>query len=322
MTALPIKLVAPPARPVVTQPPAKPPPVRPAAPPLVELVETQPPPATLTTPPPVEPVETQPSPAGLTTPPLVELVETLSWRQQLRNQLNRHPEWLALLLAATAWAALALVLDWFAPAGWSLPPGHHHTSDSAAVHSHPIDTQLLSWLLMVIAMMLPTTVPHLRYLGFNTRRTHRQRTLALFTLGYLATWLAPGMFLAVMPGPVPASVVAVLVLAAGAWELTPIKRRALRGCCRTLPVGFAGPSADAAAVEYGLRHGVVCLLVSGPAMVVLMLAGHPWWATVALAVVMAAQKLLTRPERWRAMVALGWLASGLAVAGMALLDAA
>ncbi len=278
-------------------------------------------------PPTADPVETSPPadppPASLTAPPSVEtLVETPSRRQQPNDRLSRHPEWLALSLAAAAWIGLALTLGWFG-SSWGLPSGHHHGPDvPAGAHMHSIDGQLLSWLLMVIAMMLPTAVPHLRYLGFNTRRSRRQRALAVFTLGYLAVWLAPGMLLATVPAPMPAPVLAVAVLAAGAWELTPIKRRALRGCCRTMPVGFAGPSADAAAVEYGLRHGAVCLLVSGPAMAALMLAGHPWWATVALAVVMAAQKLLTRPERWRAAVALGWLASGLAVAGMAAVGAA
>lgn len=215
-----------------------------------------------------------------------------------------------------------MTLGWFGP-GWALPSGHRHGPDAATVpHVHSVDAQLLTWLLMVVAMMLPTAVPHLRYLGFNTRRPRRQRSLALFALGYLAVWLAPGLLFAVAPLPVPASVLAALVLAAGAWELTPVKRRALRRCCRTRPAGFTGPSADAAAVEYGLRHGLACLLVGGPAMAVLMLAGHPWWATVALAVVMAAQKLLRRPEQWRAVVALVWLASGLAIAGMAVLDAA
>ncbi len=300
MTALPIKLVEPPVRPVETYSSTVAEPARPL---------------------PVERAETacQPSSSEVSTSSTDDGRRFLG-RGRVPGWLAEHPEWLALLLAAVAWVALALVLDWFAPDGTPMP-GHHHAPEGTAAHSHSVDTQLLSWLLMVIAMMLPTAVPHLRYLGFNTRRTRRQRTLALFTLGYLAAWLAPGVLLAVIPGSVPASVVAVLVLAAGAWELTPIKRRALRGCCRTMPVGFAGPSADAAAVEYGLRHGVVCLLVSGPAMVVLMLAGHPWWATVALAVVMAAQKLLTRPERWRAMVTIGWLASGLAVAGLAILDA-
>lgn len=169
---------------------------------------------------------------------------------------------------------------------------------------------------------MPTTVPHPRYLGFNTRRARRQRSLALFALGYPAVRLAPGLLFAVAPLPVPASVLAALVLAAGAWELTPVKRRALRRCCRTLPAGFTGPSADAAAVEYGLRHGLACLLVGGPGDDGAALAGHPWWATVTLALVMAAQKLLSRPDEWRAVVALGWLASGLAIVGIAVLDAA
>ncbi len=295
--------------------------------PPVEPFEIQPSPGRHTQPSPAELVETQPSaepsPTTPTRPSLVELVETPSWRQQLHDRLNRHPEWLALVLAGAAWLGLALTLGWLGPAGWALPSGHHHGPDVATVpHVHSVDAQLLTWLLMVVAMMLPTAIPHLRYLGFNTRRSRRQRSLALFALGYLAVWLAPGLLLAVAPLPVSASVLAVLVLTAGAWELTPIKRRALRGCCRTTPVGFAGPSADAAAVEYGLSHGATCLLVSGPAMAVLMLAGHPWCATVALAVVMAAQKLLSRPDRWRAVVALGWLASGLAIAGMAVLDAA
>ncbi len=249
--------------------------------------------------------------------PPAEAPSRRTWRG--RDRLGRHPEWPALLIAAVAWGWLALALGWLGPGGWTLLPGHHHGTVGASGHPHSIDDQLLIWVVMVLAMMLPTTVPHLRYLAFNTRTSRRQRAIGLFLLGYLAVWSVPGLALAVVPSPVPAALVAAAVLAAGGWELTPVKRRALRRCCRTWPVGYAGPRADAAAVEYGLRHGAVCLLVGGPAMAALMLAGHPWWATVALAVVMTAQKLLSRPERWRAIVAIGWVASGLAVAGSALL---
>lgn len=262
-----------------------------------------------------------PTQPPLVEPPLVERVETPAptRRPPARDQLSRHPEWLTLLLAAAAWTWLAVALGWFHAGGGSvLLPGHQHGPVGTSEPPHSIDDNLLIWVAMVIAMMLPTTVPHLRYLAFNTRASRRQRSIALFLLGYLAVWLAPGLTLAFIESP-PAALVAAAVLAAGLWELAPVKRRALRRCCRTWPVGYAGPRADAGAVEYGLRHGVVCLLVGGPAMVALMLAGHPWWATVALTVVMAAQKLLSRPERWRAMVAIGWLASGVAVAGAAML---
>lgn len=273
--------------------------------------------------PPVELVETG-HPADLVSTtsasaPSVQAPAPRNRPDDLRDRLTRHPEWLALLTAAAGWVWLALALGWFTPGSASaLLPGHHHGPSDGSAPPHSVDDQLLVWLVMVVAMMLPTTVPHLRYLGFNTRTTRRQRTLALFLLGYLAVWTAPGLALA-LAGPAHPWIVVATVLLAGAWELTPVKRRALRRCCRTWPVGYAGPSADAAAVEYGLRHGVTCLAVSGPAMVVLMLAGHPWWATVALAAVMAAQKLVSRPERWRTLVAIGWLASGVAAAGAVLL---
>ena len=74
------------------------------------------------------------------------------------------------------------------------------------------------------------------------------------------------------------------------------------------------------AVEFGLRHGAACLLVGGPAMIALMLAGHPWWAAVTLFAVMLGQKLITAPQRWSVAVALGFAAVAVAVAGTAVFD--
>lgn len=339
-------VVTPAAEPLWVEPAHTPPSAdrTPVGPSLVEFAETQPrvaPPSAASPPaePPlaeslvveslvvepllVEPVGTRPlggHPLG--GPSWAGRVEArvLTLRRRVRDWLGRHPEWLALSLAAAAWVWLALALGWFNPAGGStLLPGHHHGPVGASEPVHSIDDRLLIWVVMVVAMMLPTTVPHLRYLGFNTRTSRRQRSVALFLLGYFAVWLVPGFALSLAGATAPGWIAAA-VLAAGTWELTPLKRRALRRCCRTWPVGYSGAPADAAAVEYGLRHGVVCLLVTGPAMVALMLAGHPWWATVALTGVMAAQKLLERPDRWRTMVAIGWLASGVAVAGSVLLQ--
>ena len=113
---------------------------------------------------------------------------------------------------------------------------------------------------------------------------------------------------------------AVVVAAAGGWEVSRIKGRALKRCCRTWPVRYTGPAADASAVEFGLRHGAACLLVGGPAMIALMLAGHPWWAAVTLFAVMLGQKLITAPQRWSVAVALGFAAVAVAVAGTAVFD--
>ena len=231
-----------------------------------------------------------------------------------RRWFADHPEWLTLTIAAVLWIPLIVAL-----AG-TFTLDHHHGPDGSPHPSTGFDTHLVLWVVMVAAMMLPTTVPHLRYVGFNTRGSRRQRSILLFVLGYLAVWSGPGFVLALLPMPVPAAVLVIVILVAGGWELTAAKRLAMRRCCRTWPVRYTGAAADASAVEYGLRHGGYCLLVSGPAMVALMLAGHPGWATVVLAVLMSAQKLLTQPHRWRTLVALGWLATGLAVAGATAFD--
>ena len=225
-----------------------------------------------------------------------------------------HPEWLILAIAALAWIPLL----WTLAGTFTLD--HHHGRTAAPEPVRGYDTHLALWLLMAVAMMLPTTVAHLRYVGFGTRASRRQRSILLFALGYLTAWTLPGFATALVPQPAALTTVVIAVLFAAGWELTPVKRRALRACCRTSPVRYGGSVADSAAVEYGLRHGGRCLLVSAPAMIALMLGGHPWWAAIALALVMAGQKLLSEPVRWRTVVALGWLGTALAVAGVALFD--
>lgn len=224
-----------------------------------------------------------------------------------RRWLADHPEWLVLTISAAAWCWLYVLL-----AGGAMSHGHHD-EHAGHVHHPSFDSAMLIWVAMVIAMMLPTTIPHVRYVGFGTRATRTQRSILLFALGYLTVWLVPGLVVAAIPGPASPIAVGLAALGAGAWELTPIKRRALLRCCRTWPVRYAGAAADASAVEYGVRHALGCLVISGPAMIVLMLAGHPWWATIALAMLMTAQKLLTRPQRWSVVVALAWAAIAVAV---------
>lgn len=224
------------------------------------------------------------------------------------RRLEDHPEWLVLALAALAW------IGFFVSSGSGLAGAHSHEAGATGSSVDP----LLTWMLMVIAMMLPSTAPHLRYVGFGVRRAVRQRAVLLFVLGYLTVWTLPGLLLTLLP-PVPLPALAVLLLATAAYELTPVKSRALRTCCRTSPVRYSGTAADASAVEYGLRHGWVCLVASGPGMAALMLAGHAWWAVVVGTAVMCGQKLLNESRRWRLPVALGWFAAGVAVLSVAAL---
>src|SRR5437762_4310420 len=121
---------------------------------------------------------------------------------------------------------------------------------------------------MTAAMMLRSAGPPARHVP---RRAQRQPTL-LFTVGYLAVWtgyglLAYGVFRLVTSfdigwlgwdrdGPYAAGGV---IVAAGLYELTPLKRVSLRRC-RSAPHGNA--------LRSGLAHGFDCAGCSGALMAV------------------------------------------------------
>jgi len=148
-------------------------------------------------------------------------------------------------------------------AGHSLATGAAGAPDWAAATA--FGTGLAMWLLMVVAMMLPTTVPLVRYVATATRRSRRQRSILLFAAGHVAAWapaaLLVGVWAMVVPhGQVPRWLAAAALATAGGWELTRWKRRALRRCHRTRPVRFCGRAADVSAARLGLANGRTCVL--------------------------------------------------------------
>jgi predicted metal-binding membrane protein len=231
----------------------------------------------------------------------------------------RHPEWAPLGVSILGWMLLARLL-WLTSAESGPMPGmkHGHPAMTGGIWA-TFGHEMLAWLAMLLAMMLPTTVPAVRYVAFASRRSRRQRSVLAFGLGYLAAWLPLGvavsLLLALLPplGTVP---VAIAIALAGAWELTPAKRLALRRCHRTAPVRFDGLAADRSAAAFGLEHGKTCVIIGGPAMVALTALGHPVIATVIVAVIMFGQKIIRRPERWSSGVAVGGVLAGLLVLGL------
>jgi predicted metal-binding membrane protein len=151
------------------------------------------------------------------------------------------------------------------------------------------------WVLMTAAMMLPTTV--------------RIAPGVLFAVGYLAVWTVYGVAAYLLfrgwdeRGTTAAGV---LVVAAGVYELTPLKQAALLRCRR--------PHGDSP-FGTGLAHGVDCIACSGGLMVVLFALGVMslfWMALVAAAIF--AEKVLPYGQRLSRGVAVGLIALGLWVA--------
>jgi predicted metal-binding membrane protein len=206
---------------------------------------------------------------------------------------------------------------WLLLAGLAvLNPGlaHHHgvVADlrSGTAVTAALTTFAGAWLVMVVAMMLPSTVPMVRMFAVVTARVERRtRVRAVFLSAYFAVWLAFAVVALIGDGAVHAVVDTApwlrerddLVLAgalalAGVAQFTPLTRRCLRACRD--PRGFLFQHyrrGTAAAWALGLRHGLYCLGCCWALMLVMFATatGNLWWM-VALTAVMVAEKTTRR----------------------------
>jgi hypothetical protein len=131
--------------------------------------------------------------------------------------------------------------------------------------------------LMIAAMMLPLVLVPVRRTACASLWRRRHRAIAGFLAGYGAIWLAAvaveaAPFLAWPPArwaPVAAFAVAAL------WEASPLKRRALVLCDRTMPMRPRGWRADLDCLRYGALQGRACVMSCWPVMLApLVVAQH------------------------------------------------
>jgi predicted metal-binding membrane protein len=199
----------------------------------------------------------------------------------------------ALLFAASAAATVAWCASMPETAGMPMPGGWEM---SMAWMRMPGQTWpgaaasfLGMWVVMMVAMMLPSLVPMLRrYRKAVGPPGERRlgRLTALVGAGYFAVWTAFGVAafpLGVALGAVemqrPALAravpiaVGVVVVAAGYLQLTAWKARHL-ACCREEPgPGRALPADAGTAWRHGLRLGVHCGCCCANLMVILLVIG-------------------------------------------------
>jgi predicted metal-binding membrane protein len=135
---------------------------------------------------------------------------------------------------------------------------------------------LAVWVSMMAAMMLPGAVPaairHARARG-------RARALPLFVASYLAVWTLVGVVVYPLYRPHGALAAGLIAVAAGTYELTPLKRHFRRRCRESL--------------RSGLELGVYCVGSSIGLMLMLLAVGPmsiAWMSAITAVVVL--QKLL------------------------------
>ena len=181
------------------------------------------------------------------------------------------------------------------------------------------------WALMMMAMMLPSATPMLlTFANLNRRKGDITPTWA-FAAGYLALWTGFSAFATVaqwglqradLISPMIVStspaMTASLLIAAGVFQFTPLKRRCLRHC-RT-PMGFLitdWRDGLSGAWTMGLRHGVYCLGCCWALMCLLFVIGVmnlAWVGALTLAVL--AEKALPGGERIGNLLGIALIAVG------------
>lgn len=240
----------------------------------------------------------------------------------------RDPGVVLWVVAALCWAGLLVPL---------LVSGVGH--DHLLGHStSPLLVALLvfagAWLVMVGAMMLPTTVPMVRMFQVVSAGQDRPWVArAAFLVGYLAVWMAfalvavaaaSGLQLLVTQSSWlqarPQLVLAAALAIAGAFQFSPLKDRCLTQCrdpkaflFQHYRRGIGGGWA------LGLRHGMSCLGCCWALMLIMFATGvGNLLAMVALTAVMIAEKTTAWGQRLMAPVGVALLvvAAAMALGGL------
>jgi predicted metal-binding membrane protein len=194
---------------------------------------------------------------------------------------------------------------------------------------------VVSWVVMMGAMMFPSIAPMVMAFGFVQRRRRNRGAVDrivsswVFVAGYLLTWsafglLAYGLYVGVRSLSIPELswhrggpyLAGGVLLAAAVYQLTPVKDACLRRC--RAPLDFVltnwreGPSG---ALRMGAVHGAWCVGCCWGLMVSLFALGvmSVTWM-VAIAGLIAVEKLLPRKELANRLVAVTLLVLAFGVA--------
>ena len=218
----------------------------------------------------------------------------------------RSPAAWPLAVSLVAWLLLAwLAFDMGHPLARLTMPATHAWSAANLV------AVLCMWMVMMAAMMLPSALPMLQVFESLCARRGEPGRRRAFLAAYLLLWGGFGVaatavqWLLQARGWVDPMIVsrspglsALLLLVAGAYQFSPLKRLCLAGC-RT-PLGFLlGEWRDGVrgAFAMGLRHGLFCVGCCWALMALLFVGGVmnlAWIAALSIAV--AIEKLAPRGE--------------------------
>ncbi len=189
------------------------------------------------------------------------------------------------------------------------------------------------WVTMMAAMMLPSVAPMaLLFARVSGERRRRGRSFVptwVFLCGYLAAWTgyglaAYGLFRLVTAADLSALswdthgplIAGTAIVAAGIYQLTPLKRICLRHCRSPMHYVLGGwRDGHRGAVRMGLEHGAYCVGCCWGLMLILFTLGvmSLGWMIVVAGLIFA-EKVLPFGQRLTRPFALAFVAAGIWVA--------
>lgn len=232
-------------------------------------------------------------------------------------------------MPATGWVVLVCAVGAAAWAVALMTMADMDAGPGTALHSLPFF--VVSWVVMLSAMMLPSELAYVATLAalVQTRGRSARRVLPAFVSGYGLAWIGYGVVAWSLDrivrtiagdalswtqsGPVAAATV---LIVAGCFQVSRLKAECLKHC-RT-PMGFFARNwreGTFGALAMGVQHGTVCVACCWALMAVMFAVGAmslTWMAL--LTVMMMSEKLLPRGDRLTLPIACLLWAMGLWIA--------
>lgn len=217
---------------------------------------------------------------------------------------------LLLVLAAAAWLLARALTTPDMQSG--ILTGAQPMGDS--MHPWPVEAGLflVTWMVMMAAMMLPSIVPFTVGVARLMRLREASRSgPVIMTTAYILIWAGTGILaypalrglrlVSAAPTEVAVRAGAVVLMAAGVYQFTPLKRVCLRRCRSpvflVLQHGQRAIRNRRGALQAGIRHGAYCLGCCWALIVVLLAAGAMSLAWMgAIAAIVALEKVSKRGE--------------------------